>query len=190
MIDTSTLWPADRLRLTRRRRAPRLRRDTVRRERLVRRLGQSTHVPVAVVVAPAGYGKTTLLVHWLQADPRPMAWLTIEPADDDPDRLIASLATALGEPADLTLAALTYAVELRDEPFVVALDDVHHLRSADALAVVDAVADAVQPGSQVVLAGRCEPALPIGRLRAQGRVVELRARVSGFFAVMMRKKNA
>jgi LuxR family maltose regulon positive regulatory protein len=176
MTDMATLWPADQLRPTRRHRVPRLRRGTVRRERLLRRLGQSTHVPVALVVAPAGYGKTTLLVHWLQADQRPMVWLTIDRGDDDPERLIASLALALGEPADLTLAALTYAIERREEPLVVALDDVHHLRSAEALAVVDAIADAVPAGSQVVLAGRCEPALPIGRLRAQGRLIELRAR--------------
>ena len=56
------------------------------------------------------------------------------------------------------------------------LDDVHHLRSPEAQAVVMAIADAMPPGSQVVLAGRREPDLPIGRLRAQGRLVDLRAR--------------
>ena len=172
----STVWPAEQLRPARQHRVPRLRRGTVRRERVLRRLAQSAHVPVTLIVAPAGYGKTTLLVHWLQADPRPTAWLTLEAADDDHERLIASLAVALGEPADLTLAALTYAVERRDEPVVVALDDAHHLRSAEALAVVEALAAAFQPGSQLVLAGRCEPGLPVGRLRAQGRLIELRAR--------------
>jgi LuxR family maltose regulon positive regulatory protein len=147
----------------------------VRRERLLRRLAQSAHVPVTLIAAPAGYGKTTLLVHWLQADARPLTWLTVDQADDDAEQLIASLALSLGEPADLTLAAVTYAIERREEPFVLALDDVHHLRSAEALAVLDAIADAVPPGSQVVLAGRGEPGLPIGRLRGQGRLVELRA---------------
>ena len=175
MTDTSTLWPVEQLCPTRRHRAPRLRRGTLRRERLLRRLGHSAHVPATLVVAPAGYGKTTLLVHWLQADPRPLTWLTIDAGDDDPERLTASLALALGEPADLTPAAVTYAVERREEPFVLALDDVHHLRSADALAVLAAIVDAVPSGSQVVLAGRCEPGLPIGRLRAHGRLVELRA---------------
>jgi LuxR family maltose regulon positive regulatory protein len=175
MADTSTLWPAHQLHLSRRHRMPRLRRGTMRRDRLLRRLRQSTHVPVALVIAPAGYGKTTLLVHWLQADPRPLVWLTLDRADDDPGRLVASLADALGEPADLTLAAVTYAIERRVDPFVLALDDVHHLRSADALAVVDALADAVPPGSQIVIAARCEPRLPIGRLRAQGELIELRA---------------
>src|SRR5262245_58408141 len=87
----STVWAADQLRQTRQHHAPRLRRGTVRRERLLRRLGQSAHVPVSLVVAPAGYGKTTLLVHWLQADQRPTAWLTLEPAYDEPEQLIAAL---------------------------------------------------------------------------------------------------
>jgi LuxR family maltose regulon positive regulatory protein len=172
----SALLPADELRVARHHRPPRLRRGTVRRERLLLRLGQSAHVPVTLLAAPVGYGKTTLLVHWRQADPRPTVWLTLEPADDEAERLIAALAVALGEPADLTLAALAYAIERREEPVVIVLDDAHHLRSADALAVVEAIGVAVQPGSQMVLAGRCEPALPIGRLRAQGSLVELRAR--------------
>jgi LuxR family maltose regulon positive regulatory protein len=150
----------------------------VRRERLLRRLGQTAHVPLTLVVAPAGYGKTTLLVHWLQADPRELAWLTVDEADDAPDRLITSIALAFGEriPVNLTLAELAFAIEQREQPFVLAIDDVHHLRSGEALEVVTAVADAVPAGSQIVLAGRGEPDLPIGRLRAQGRLIDLRAR--------------
>jgi LuxR family maltose regulon positive regulatory protein len=163
---------------SRRHRAPRLRRGTVRRERLLRRLGQTLHVPLALIVAPAGYGKTTLLAHWLQSDPRPTAWIAVEAADDAADRLITSIAHAFGElvPADLTLTDLTFAIEQHEQPFVLALDDIQHLRSAEALAVVAAVAEAVPPGSQLVLAGRREPDLPIGRLRAHGRLVDLRAR--------------
>jgi LuxR family transcriptional regulator, maltose regulon positive regulatory protein len=178
MSDASTLLPVELERTSRRHRPPRLRTDTLRRERLVRRLAQTTHVPLALIVAPAGYGKTTLLSHWLQDDARPVAWLTVDEADDDPDSLIRSIAFALDvlAPADLTLAELVYAIEGREDTFVLVLDDLHHLRSEDALAVVMAVADAVSPGSQVVLADREEPGLPIGRLRAQGRMIDLRAR--------------
>jgi LuxR family transcriptional regulator, maltose regulon positive regulatory protein len=178
MTDASTLLPVELERTSRRHRPPRLRTDTLRRERLLRRLAQTTHVPLALIVAPAGYGKTTLLSHWLQDDARPVVWLTVDEADDDPDSLIRSIAFALDvlAPADLTLAELVYAIEGREDTFVLVLDDLHHLRSEDALAVVMAVADAVSPGSQVVLAGREEPGLPIGRLRAQGRLIDLWAR--------------
>ena len=56
------------------------------------------------------------------------------------------------------------------------LDDLHNLCSPEALAVVTAVADTVPAGSQVVVAGREEPNIPIGRLRAHGQLIDLRAR--------------
>ena len=75
-----------------------------------------------------------------------------------------------------TLVELAAMVERREEPFVLVLDDLHHLRSREAHGVVMAIADAAPPGSQVVAAGRREPDLPIGRLRAQGRLIDFRAR--------------
>ena len=47
----------------RRHRRSRIREGTLRRERLLRRLAQTSHVPLTLLVAPAGYGKTTLLEH-------------------------------------------------------------------------------------------------------------------------------
>ena len=58
--------------------APRLRRGTVRRDRLVRLLLQSAEVPLVLVRAPAGYGKTTILCQWAQRDGRPFVWLRPE----------------------------------------------------------------------------------------------------------------
>ena len=89
---------------------------------------------------------------------------------------MASIALALDELEAATLVELADALERREEPFVLVLDDLHHLRSPEAQAVVMAIADAVPHGSQVVAAGRREPDLPIGRLRAQGRLFDLRAR--------------
>jgi len=174
----------------RRRRPPRLRRRTLRRERLVRRLAQSADVPLVLVVAPAGYGKTTLLSHWVGAEPRTVGWLTADEADDDPSRLVTAIALALSHAgaagdglravptgaAGTMLGELARSLEARERPFVLVVDDVHRLRSPEALATLEAVIGAVPPGSQVVLASRDEPALPIGRLRAEGMLVDLRAR--------------
>jgi LuxR family transcriptional regulator, maltose regulon positive regulatory protein len=165
-------------------RLPPLRGGTLRRERLLRRLEQTADVPLALIVAPAGYGKTTLLVHWLDRDPRAVAWVSVDDADNEPGHLGASIARALGAPArrgpHLRLASDDGAAELAggfehpERPFVLVLDDVHRLRSPAAVEALQAIADAVPQGSQLVLASRVEPALPIGRLRAQGRLVDLR----------------
>ena len=167
--------------IERRHRRPRLRRGTVRRERLLRRLAQTAHVPFTLLVAPAGYGKTTLLESWLTRDPRQVAWLNIDEADDDPYRLVASVSLALDDlVAAGSLVELADTLERRDEPFVLVLDDLHRARSREAHRVIMAIADAVPADSQVVAAARQEPDLPIGRLRAQGRLVDLRARDLAF----------
>ena len=137
------------------------------RARLVRMLAEAHEVPVVVVVAPAGYGKTTVLSEWAERDPRPFAWIRLDAAQNDPRSLIASVADALGaggpagSPADLAAR-----VAAEPHPFVLVLDDVHALRRPDAFEVLQAIAEAMPPASQLALATRREPALAVGRLRA------------------------
>jgi LuxR family transcriptional regulator, maltose regulon positive regulatory protein len=125
------------------------------RARLLRRLQEARDVPLVLLVAPAGYGKTTVLSEWAQQDPRPFRWLRA----DDPRA---------------TLAVLADEAAIAQHPFVLVLDDAHMLRDADAGNVLEAIVDGMPPGSQLALAARCEPALAVGRLRAHRQVVELR----------------
>jgi LuxR family maltose regulon positive regulatory protein len=157
----------------------------VRRERLVRRLAQAFDVPLVLLVAPAGYGKTTLLAQWVRSDARATAWVSVTEADDDPAALLGKVARALAElePGVVrpvarggALEAVTRSLERLERPFVLVLDDVHNLRSPAALDALAAIADAVPSGSQLALATREEPGLPVGRLRAHGRLMDLRAR--------------
>jgi LuxR family maltose regulon positive regulatory protein len=169
---------------------PAVRGGTLRRERLLRRLAQTTEVPITLLVAPAGYGKTMLLVHWLAGDSRAVAWVSVGDREDDPGRLGSSIARALGTSADAArhsrhlriagdrardVEGLAETLRRAEQPFVLVLDDVHRLSSPRAVAALRTIADAVPRGSQLVLASRQEPALPIGRLRAEGRLVDLRA---------------
>jgi LuxR family transcriptional regulator, maltose regulon positive regulatory protein len=145
------------------------------RARLVRRLAETSDVPVVLVVAPAGYGKTTVLSEWAEQDPRPFAWIRLDPARDDAGTLIAAIADALGASGLAeTPADLAGCVAAAPDPFVLVLDDVDALPPAETFDVLQAIAEAMPPGSQLALSARREPALAVGRLRAHRRVVELR----------------
>jgi LuxR family maltose regulon positive regulatory protein len=133
---------------------------TVRRTALVNRLRASA-APTLAVVAPAGYGKTTLLAQWIARDGRPAAWLNAEAEDDGEAALLASVTAATGDlPAD-------------GEPLIFVIDDAHLLRSSGARRVLSALLDRLPPGSTLAFAGRGEPCVPIARLRARGHVFEL-----------------
>lgn len=162
------------------------------RNRLVRRLLGSAHLRLALLIAPAGYGKTTLLSQWAERDKRPFAWVTLDEDDDDPKRLLAAIALALGaiEPIDRDLRAtlavpVPKAADLLERVlrllegrsrFVLVLDDVQMVRSERSLKALAAIAEHLPLGSQLALASRDEPRMPVGRLRANRNVVELRMR--------------
>jgi LuxR family transcriptional regulator, maltose regulon positive regulatory protein len=69
---------------------------------LVERLLDSEAVPIVCVVAPAGYGKTTLLAQWAQHTAHRVAWVSLDERDNDPAVLLTYLAVALDrvEPID------------------------------------------------------------------------------------------
>src|SRR6188768_1656290 len=92
----------------------------VARGRLVRRLLDARELPLIVLAAPAGYGKTTTLLDWAQHDERPFAWVTLDRDDDAPDQLTASLPRAV-EPQ-----------RRRGGAFVLVLEGLHELRSSAA----------------------------------------------------------
>jgi LuxR family transcriptional regulator, maltose regulon positive regulatory protein len=147
----------------------------VARARLLRRLLEAREVPLALLVAPAGYGKTTLLSEWAAHDPRPFEWIRLNRGHEDPDALIASIAATLGVSRSTeSLVSLLNHIERMPHALVLVLDGAHAIRGADSFAVIEAIAEAMPTGSQVALSTRGEPALAVGRLRAHRKLVELR----------------
>ena len=160
---------------------------------LVEHLEATSSTPVAAIIAPPGYGKTTVLTQWAEHDPRPFGWLTIDQRHNDPAVLLRSMAvalqlvdavahpplSALGSPGpsatETLLPQLGAALSASDRPAVLVLDDVHLLQNGGCVEAVAALIEYLPPGSQFAVAGRGEPPLPFARLRAQGRVVELGA---------------
>ena len=66
---------------------PDLRHQTVQRERLHDLLRQGNTLPLTLVVAPAGWGKSTLVADWLAHDGVPAGWVSLDGGDDDPKRV-------------------------------------------------------------------------------------------------------
>ena len=123
---------------------------------LVNRLCAATDASVATIVAPAGYGKTTLLAQWAEQDGRDLLEVAFAPADDRPQSVELLLGAATDESGRLVL-----------------VDDVHVLRSPEALETLVRLLDHTAPGTTVALAARRLPRLPFARFRSQGRLIEV-----------------
>ena len=116
-----------------------------------------------LLTAPAGYGKTTLLGQWASESDRPCAWVTLDPADGDPDRLVESISNALD--------TIGVAPGLR-RSFALVLDDAHVLGNDALSTVLLRILDWLPEGSQLAVATQSEPALPLGRMRAERRLLD------------------
>src|SRR6516225_680081 len=172
-------------------RRPLVRPGTVRRSRLIERLTRGDPRPIVSVVAPAGYGKTTLLSQWAARNGQAFAWVSVDEKDNDPKVLLTYVAEALDaiEPiSERIFDALTSpgssvpgsvvprlgsAFASMAAPVVLVLDDVHVLHNSECRAALSVLADHVPGGSRLVLAGRDEPPLRVARLRAEGKVLEI-----------------
>src|SRR5262249_35153142 len=168
-------------------RPPLMRPGTVVRSLLIEQLANRDAYPIVSVVAPAGYGKTTLLSQWAEHNGQAFAWVSVDEKDNDPKVLLSYVAEALdaieasGEAVFDTLTSpgrsvpgsvvprLCTALASITSPLVLVLDDVHLLHNSECLAALPALADNVPNGSRLVLAGRDQPPLRIARLRAEGR---------------------
>ena len=148
---------------------------------------------MVAVVAPAGYGKTTLLAQWTERDPRLFAWLSFDRTFNDPAVLLTYLAFALAHAVDVgpevydcliaphpaersaVLAALASSVSRSPAPVVLVFDDVHLLTEAEGIQTLQTLAEHLPEGSQLAVAARREPPIGLARMRADGSVLDLTA---------------
>jgi LuxR family transcriptional regulator, maltose regulon positive regulatory protein len=164
---------------------PALRADLVPRGRLLARLDDGLAIgrPLTLVSAPPGFGKTALILQWLEHLDRPVSWLTLDESDNDAGRFFRYLATALGHPEVATgddtgvgLAALINALTRESTPRVLALDDYQAITD---FAVHDLVAFLLThppPCLHTIISTREDPPLPLARLRGRDQLTEIRER--------------
>ena len=176
---------------------PRPPRGRVGRQALLARLSSEIERTLTVVIAPAGFGKTTLLAEWcevLRAKQHLVAWLSLDAEDDDPQQfgayVLASLSRApngVGRHAEallrndpLTPGKTVISVLLNEiatcgwQVFLV-LDDFDRLTSEPIRATVSRLLRYAPENFHVLLGTRSEPSLALGQFRTQEQLLRLDA---------------
>ena len=157
---------------------------------LVNRLA-AAQSPIIMVAAPPGYGKTMLLAQWAERVGPRVAWVSCDDEDNDPVVLLSSLAVALDriEPIDPTIFSalvssggditvvprFVSAIAAMHRPATLVLDHAEAVTNKQCLNTIAEFALRLPPGWKLALSSRAGVPLPVARLRAQGRIVEVSA---------------
>jgi LuxR family maltose regulon positive regulatory protein len=180
---------------------PGITRNFIDRHRLVRLLNTGIRRPLTIVIAPAGFGKTTLVSSWVESltegvtPPVPAAWLSLDENDSDLvvflRYLVAAIETLFPDSCPETLAllqasqpvpvlsfvvALSNDIEQLPARFVLVLDDYYAIRNTE---VHDFLSEMLRHWPQhlhMVLISRSNPPLPLGKLRGTDQLTEIRTR--------------
>ncbi len=183
---------------------PIMRGDSIRRPHLEETLRSFVStLPLTLVSAPAGFGKTTLLSALpLLLPDHPLAWITLETEDNDPIRFISLLATSLQRlhpecasavwpliaGGEMTQTVMKHAVSilLNDirqylpRPLILVLDDLHFVTEPLVHAAVGYLLEQLPPNLHTVISTRHDPPLRLARLAFRGQLGELRSADLGF----------
>jgi LuxR family maltose regulon positive regulatory protein len=175
---------------------PPLRENWVARARLLDQLDRAASRQVALVAAPAGYGKTTLVAQWLasKGETTAAAWVSLDSADNDPGRLWTHVAAALERAGCLTAADLApfraavrgnlmtgvlprmvNALAAMPHEIMILLDDFHFVREPACHDEIEFFIEHLPPQAHLMIITRADPGLRLGRLRATGELAEIRA---------------
>ncbi len=177
--------------------APALRKEWVQREDLVGYLAGCSSSRLVLVAAPAGFGKTIAVTQWAAStvEDRPFAWVTLDRSDDDPARLwlhvvsalqracpqfggvdiLRALHASVPDISGTVLPSLVNELAALPAPAVLVLDDYHVIRDHSCHDQVAFLLRHLPATVQLVLVTRADPPLPLARLRAAGKLAEVRA---------------
>jgi LuxR family maltose regulon positive regulatory protein len=189
------MWQSDLNLIGTKYRLPPLNAAAVDRRRLHALLAKAGGSRLTTIAAPAGFGKTTLLLQWarrLEAEAVPVAWLSLDEDDDEIGRFLCYLIAAIqavqpklgkgavsllrsspGLPVAPVLASLVNDLARVEGRFTVMLDDVHWLTQPALLQALESLLTYAPPTVHFVLAGRGALPLAAARLKVRGQVTEL-----------------
>ena len=175
-------------------RLPFTRPELVTRPRLQETLARGLQGPLTLIIAPAGFGKTTLLTSFAATCPMPVAWLSLDQNDSQEMRFLRYLTAAVQAadstvgngaaqlaaaaepvPAESILTLLVNDLDASAGDMALVLDDYHLINNPTVHTALAFLLDNCPRTLHLVIAGRSDPKLPLARLRARSQVVELRA---------------
>ncbi|MEW6400842.1 MAG: LuxR C-terminal-related transcriptional regulator [Chloroflexota bacterium] len=168
--------------------------NKIERPRLVERICEGVKRALTLVVAPAGFGKTTLIAEWARRESMPVAWLSLERADRTSERFLSYLIHALQQvnpqAGQTTFAMLQSGQTVTEEAlffsllndlseipgdFAIILDDYHTVDGTEVNTIVQTLLEHRPAQLHLMLAARTMPGLSLARLRAFDQVIELGA---------------
>jgi len=175
---------------------PRARADVVMRPRVIEMLNEGLTRPSALtlVSAPAGYGKTTLVMSWLQTLNQPYAWLSLGVEDDSLPRFVAYLLAALQKvhpeigrtaqqtlegsgteklPTDAIISSLIQDLSDLTQPIILVLEDYHYIELRAVHDFVETMIEHIHPHLRVIMTTRNDPPLSLARWRVRNQLTEL-----------------
>lgn len=151
--------------------------QTLRHALLARMTSDSPH-KLKLIHAPAGFGKTTLLLQYrdaCQKQQRRTLWLSLDAADNDLERFVRHLQVgwnaSIQQPPQAS--GLLEQLALCEQPFTLLLDEFDAIQAPDVLALLQQLLDYLPPNGEVAISSRQIPALRLATLRAHGQLLEI-----------------
>jgi LuxR family maltose regulon positive regulatory protein len=174
---------------------PRVARDFMLREALDVLLDHSPDHPLILVSAPAGYGKSSVVSHWLETRGHLNAWLSLDEVDSEvrvfltylvaavntvfPDACAETAVQLLEEtlpPLPELAGCLGNDLDALEKPFVLVLDDYHQIGESAVHELLNHLLKHPPRSLQLLVISRWDPPFLLGALRAHSKVTEVRAR--------------
>jgi len=173
---------------------PPVRPSHVQRVELIQKLNKLPDYKLALIVASAGYGKTSLVSEWIAQSPLKVAWFSIDAGDNDSvrfwDYVIAAIQTTypdIGEqtltllhepqplPVETILSTLINELSALPDLFAVVLDDYHVIESSDIHEGLTFLVEHLPAQLRLIMTTRTDPSLPLARMRVRSQLLELRS---------------
>jgi LuxR family maltose regulon positive regulatory protein len=171
---------------------PPARQNRVERPRLIEQINAGMKRAFTLILAPAGFGKTTLIAEWSRTADMPVAWLSLERSERTSERFLSYFIHALqqispqvGQTAqamltsgqamaeDAILFSLLNDLSEIGRDFAIVLDDYHLLDGSEVNAILQSLLEYLPAQMHLAITTRTMPELSLARLRARDQMVEI-----------------